>query len=767
MTWDAPAGATHYDVTYHGGGVDARGAWNRAGTTLTITCDVRAGHENCVSGGTAYTVGVRARNAGGQSAWRNSAEASLAAPGPVTNIRVAHLGTSLDVSWDAPTGATHYDVTYYRHDTEVNARAAWNRKGTSLTITKDSRSGHENRIESGATYTVGVRARNAAGASAWANSGKASASELSVADASVAEPSEDLSASLDFEVTLEPASSGTVTVGYATGGGNATAGSDYTSTSGRLTFAAGETSKTVSVPVLADSHDDAGETLTLTLSNASGASISDATATGTITNDGPLPKAWTARFGRTVAETHVDAVRARMGADRSPGFSGTLAGQPLPRPEAGAEGVPAFRPPAVPESGEDARLAFRSFLADDDEGEDGEGTTALTAGDALAGTSFSMMMRDSGTGLSHGFWGRAARSGFSGRDGTVLDGAVTSVMLGTDWKRKGTLFGLMVSESRGTGTYGGEDASQGGIDARMAALVPYAGLESGEGLSAWGAAGIGRGEMTLTPEGSDPVGCDVAWSMAAAGAAGALVPGGGFGGADLDWHADALWTRTTSDATRSGAGNLAASAGTTVRLRLGLRAAWEQVLASGATLRPRLEAGLRHDGGDAETGAGLEIGGGVAFADAGHGLTMSLDARTLALHEDGGFRDWGVGFSVSYDPNRETKRGLSVLATRTLGGASSGGVDALLGPEAFPSLAGTDGAGDWSVEGAYGFGRGRGMVGSPYGRAGGSDGVDSLRLGYRIWPDAAHAADASVDLWAEPDVDGGGGGAGAELQWRW
>ena len=301
----------------------------------------------------------------------------------------------------------------------------------------------------------------------------------------------------------------------------------------------------------------------------------------------------------------------------------------------------------------------------------------------------------------------------------------------------------------------------------MTGLVPWAGLAGGEGLSAWGAAGIGRGEMTLTPEGSDPIGSDVDWSMAAAGAEGALVPGGGFGGADLGWHADALWTRTASDAARTGAGNLAASAGTTVRLRLGLRAAWEQVLASGATLRPRIEAGLRHDGGDAETGGGLEIGGGVAFADAGHGLTMSLDARTLALHEDGGFRDWGVGFSVSYDPNRETKRGLSVLATRTLGGAPSGGVDALLGPEAFPGLAETEGAGDWSVEGAYGFGRGRGMVGSPYGRAGGSDGTGSLRLGYRIGPDAAHAADASVDLWAEPDVDGEGGGAGAELQWRW
>lgn len=61
-------------------------------------------------------------------------------------------------------------MTYRRHDTGVNARAAWNRAGTSLTITRDSRPGHVNRVDSGATYTVGVRARNAAGTSAWTNS---------------------------------------------------------------------------------------------------------------------------------------------------------------------------------------------------------------------------------------------------------------------------------------------------------------------------------------------------------------------------------------------------------------------------------------------------------------------------------------------------------------------------------------------------------------------------------------------------------------------
>ena len=67
---------------------------------------------------------------------------------------------------------------------------------------------------------------------------------LSVADAVVTEAA---NATLAFAVTLSRAASGTVTVGYATADGTAAAGSDYTATNGTLTFAAGETSKTVSV----------------------------------------------------------------------------------------------------------------------------------------------------------------------------------------------------------------------------------------------------------------------------------------------------------------------------------------------------------------------------------------------------------------------------------------------------------------------------------------------------------------------------------------
>ena len=115
---------------------------------------------------------------------------------------------------------------------------------------------------------------------------------------------------------------------------------------------------------------------------------------------------------------------------------------------------------------------------------------------------------------------------------------------------------------------------------------------------------------------------------------------------------------------------------------------------------------------DAETGFGLEIGGGLDFTDPARGVMVSLDGRTLALHGDGAFRNWGLGLNLAWDPNPETKRGWSATAGHSLGGASTGGVDALLGPEIFPGLSETDGGESWSLEAAHGMSRGKGMVGS-------------------------------------------------------
>ncbi|WP_420636162.1 Calx-beta domain-containing protein [Candidatus Palauibacter sp.] len=111
-------------------------------------------------------------------------------------------------------------------------------------------------------------------------------SALSVADA---EATEGEDATLDFTVSLDGNPGSDVTVDYETRDGTAAAGSDYTEKTGTLTFALGDTEKTVSVPITDDAVEDDGETFTLVLSNASGATIADAKATGTIRNSETAP----------------------------------------------------------------------------------------------------------------------------------------------------------------------------------------------------------------------------------------------------------------------------------------------------------------------------------------------------------------------------------------------------------------------------------------------------------------------------------------------
>ncbi|WP_235582373.1 S-layer family protein, partial [Rhizobacter sp. Root16D2] len=91
-----------------------------------------------------------------------------------------------------------------------------------------------------------------------------------------------------FTVTLSAASGQAVSVNYGTSNGSATAGSDYTAATGTLTFAAGSTVQTITVPITNDTLAEATETFNVTLSGATNATIAVATGVGSIIdNDQP------------------------------------------------------------------------------------------------------------------------------------------------------------------------------------------------------------------------------------------------------------------------------------------------------------------------------------------------------------------------------------------------------------------------------------------------------------------------------------------------
>lgn len=131
----------------------------------------------------------------------------------------------------------------------------------------------------------------------------------SVADASIAEGNSG-STNLVFTVTLSAAATNVVTINFATANVTATAGADYTSTSGTLTFGIGETSKTISVPILGDAIDEPNETFELNLSAPVNATLTDSQANGTITDDDATPTVSIA--GATVTEGDSGTVNATL-----------------------------------------------------------------------------------------------------------------------------------------------------------------------------------------------------------------------------------------------------------------------------------------------------------------------------------------------------------------------------------------------------------------------------------------------------------------------
>ncbi len=122
----------------------------------------------------------------------------------------------------------------------------------------------------------------------------------------------------EFQVRLNRASGQTISIDYATVNGTATAGQDYTSRSGTLTFAAGTTSltQTISIPIRGDTLDEPNETFTILLSNPNNASLLTSTARCTILDDDApstlslTPSTLTVTEGTTNAEFQVRLNRA-------------------------------------------------------------------------------------------------------------------------------------------------------------------------------------------------------------------------------------------------------------------------------------------------------------------------------------------------------------------------------------------------------------------------------------------------------------------------
>ena len=552
---------------------------------------------------------------------------------------------------------------------------------------------------------------------------------LSVSDARVEEGP---GAALSFEVVMSRSRDEEVRVDYATRDGSALAGDDYVADSGTLVFAPGETSKTVEIEVLDDEHNEGVETFALELSNAQGARIADGTATGTIENSDAMPKAWLARFGRTVGAQIVDVVGSRL-ERRGRNDHVTVGGARL------GGSVPTESLEVTGDSGSDPWWIER------------DGARSLGPRELLTRSAFHLSEGGDEGAPTVSAWGRFATDGFDSRvEDLRLRGSVTTGLLGADVEHGDVLAGAALGLTRGEGSYrrGAGDRDSWTVRSDLTTVSPYVRYEASERIALWGLAGIGSGELTLRSDeqGRRSIRTGMSTRLGAVGATASLATPSMPDGTALDLKADALFVRTESDAVQSGdAGNLLAASGGASRLRLVLEGARTLDLGEDRTVVPALALGIRHDGGDAETGTGMEAGVSVQYADPAWGLTVDGRLRMLLAHEDSGYREWGASGSVRVDPG-VSGRGFSLTIAPEWGNASDG-VDRLWDADLAPSLARADGFEARSrLETEIGYGVGlagnRGVL-TPYaGLSIGRGDSGSLRAGAR-WK---LADDVSLDV---------------------
>ena len=468
-----------------------------------------------------------------------------------------------------------------------------------------------------------------------------------------------------FMVSLSPASSELVTVAYATQDGTAVAGSDYTAASGTLQFDPGMTSHTIRVAVLNDTAVEPTETFAVELSDPVRATLADGTGVGTITDDVKhrverairtgLPE-----VGRAIAFSAVTCrIDRKMSDTRTWDNAGRLAGGGFP-PAANFGGHAAFGGPGTTFGGSTGAFGDSPFPTQ----------ASMTPGQQLGNLSFLMASQETaeGGGGRVAAWGCGDYRRLSGAGGLGAgswNGEVYSLHVGVDVRLgSNVLAGVSVLRSRGmidyegglgSGTDGGEH------DLRLVGVHPFLGWSVTPGLQLWGTVGHAWGELRIVDELGGLTGA-ATLNSGALGLNGRLLTRGA---TTLSLRGEGALAQLTADSATFEVATL-----DMWRFRLTTELSHELLFSSGTSLTPWAELGARHDGGDGQTGAGLELGGGLRYRVPQVGLTAEGYGRWLAVHE-GALQEWGVGAMVTIDP-RMDRRGLSASVTPSWGETASG-----------------------------------------------------------------------------------------------
>ncbi len=465
---------------------------------------------------------------------------------------------------------------------------------------------------------------------------------LAISGSTVTEGDADSTTALLFTVTKSGPTERVATVSYRdTGKGTAESGTDYRAVrQGTLTFAADQTTQTIRVLVLGDNEYEEDETVEIELRNPSNATIAagKGKATGTITDDDPLPqvaKDWMARFGRGAANATLDAIARRMNDAAAVGDSSLMmAGRQVslgPAPAA-VQLAPVVEP-------------WEESVA-----------TALTLEELANGTGFDLERS-----FAEGYlnvWGAGGYGQFemTPRGSYEMDGGVMSAILGVDHEGANHVLGLALAYHGGSGTFSGlgSGSAEGDIGSNLFSLHPYVRVTVDDMFHIGGSIGFGTGDLRIEQAGGETV--ELGMGMPIMAAADVRV----------DLSLAETWIlaiQADGNVVQMGSAETddmpAVEAGSS-RLRLGLENSFAFLLGEGVSLAPVLEAGVRFDGGDAETGVGLDLAGAVRFDAAAAGLMVEARGQASLANlpeeeaddadEAPALRNWSVSGVVRWRP---------------------------------------------------------------------------------------------------------------------
>lgn len=456
-------------------------------------------------------------------------------------------------------------------------------------------------------------------------------------------------------------------------------------------------------------------------------------ATGSVTSTAHDFRARSLKFalaavGRQAATEMVDVLGERFDALRR--AEGT---QRAPAESRGMQAAPgagfAGAPPSLAETPAGTGFAPPARMA---------GRTAFAAAhaepDGIPSGRFQVLLGEAPT-RGAAFWARGSVSAFEGKPEDAgsfsMKGEVVGAHLGFDYRpsNSNTLVGFAISHSGGKVDFS-DDHIEGDIETALSSITPYLHWSPFPGVGVYGMLGYGLGDVEVVDStiGLEDGETDIETRMLAFGGRGDLMRVGAF---DYGLNLDAFVVDTEAEAAEHFTDVEAGAS--MLRLSLEGRNAFER--SAEERVESHFEVAARVDGGDAETGTGVEFGAGFRYSNMRLGIDIAAGARYLLVHRDNDFEEWGANLSATYDPGAYGSG--FALSLRPAWGMAESGVAALweggLQPRR-PAVGGGFRPGHLDMELGYGASLlgGRAVL-TPFGelRLRGSDDT-RLRLGTRI-----------------------------------